>query len=255
MSAFADLTYQNPILLEYKRVLGKFLRPSPNQLLNHVSLWMVALFYGYFLYLNIRYEVLRPSDTAFVELLLYSLLVPAFVHGTIATEREKRTWDLLLVAPVSKQQLVFGKYLATGLIVVALSLALSPFMVISYAHSGNINDTILSCLLLKLVALLFGFTLNAIGIAVSAMTKRGLLAHGLIHCMQALWLLIVPLGYAAATQVDGPWHGFLSPYYILTNFANGNNRVSFSVVYVAYTSVIILSLFLANRQVRKVDEV
>jgi ABC-type transport system involved in multi-copper enzyme maturation permease subunit len=116
-----------------------------------------------------------------LQLVLVSVIAPAFTAGQISLEREKQTLDLLISTPLRPGAIVIGK-LATALaFVVLMILAAVPISAIVLMYGGaQVIDIVRQQLVLLATAIGFG----AIGIFASALMKRTqaatVLTYGLV---------------------------------------------------------------------------
>jgi Cu-processing system permease protein len=109
--------------------------------------------------------------------------------GTIAHERERGTLTYLLAQPVTRAEVIFGKYVGAAL---AMSVALGlGFGVagIALATRGTANPDVY----LRLVglSLLLALASLSLGLLISTLSKRAAMATG---AAMVLWLLLVFLG-------------------------------------------------------------
>ncbi len=104
-----------------------------------------------------------------LQLILVSLVAPAFTAGQISLEREKQTLDLLVSTPLRPGAIVVGKLLTALAFVVLTILAAIPITAIVLMYGGaSIEDLVSQQILLLTTAIGFG----AVGIFASALTKR-----------------------------------------------------------------------------------
>ena len=118
---------------------------------------------------------------------LVSLLVPLVAlvlgHDAVVGERERNTLGLLLSLPVSKLEVVVAKFIGRFLALVgAVGLGLGGAVLLAPAGQGQV--------LLSLMGptLLLGAAFLAVGVLISAVTKRQLSAASLVV---AVWFLLV----------------------------------------------------------------
>ena len=104
-----------------------------------------------------------------LQLVLVSLVAPAFTAGQISLEREKQTLDLLVSTPLRPGAIVIGKLLTALAFVVLTIVAALPITAIVLMYGGpSIGDLVRQQVLLLTTAIGFG----AVGIFASALTKR-----------------------------------------------------------------------------------
>lgn len=109
------------------------------------------------------------STMAYIEFGLFMLLIPAMTAGSISSEKERRTLDLLLASKMTPLSIVAGKLEASLNIVRILAISSLPVLSIVFIFGGiRIRD-----MLLLLAALMIaGFFAGCIGILFSAICKK-----------------------------------------------------------------------------------
>jgi ABC-type transport system involved in multi-copper enzyme maturation permease subunit len=132
-----------------------------------------------------------------VALIQIMMIVPAQAAGAIAGERERETFDLLIVTLLPAWKIVLGKLLAALAYAVMLIIAVVPFMALAFFFGGVTGSEVAIALAgLLVTALLYG----AIGILWSVMTARTMTATVLAQATNLLVLLGLPfMMYVFAT--------------------------------------------------------
>lgn len=122
--------------------------------------------------------------------LFFLLLIPALTMRSFAEEKRTGTIEMLATLPISKEQLVIGKFLS-ALVVVGMALLLSLTYPLSLARLGDLDWGVVVGGYLGLFFM--GAALTAIGIAMSASTKNQVTAF-----LAALTIGLLPFatGYA-----------------------------------------------------------
>jgi ABC-type transport system involved in multi-copper enzyme maturation permease subunit len=112
----------------------------------------------------------------FLQTLMISVLAPASTAGTISSEREKQTLDLLVVTPISSVAIVVGKLLSALTWVFVLILASIPVTTLVFVYGGVApDDLVRGYLVLFVTAIAFG----ALGTFFSSLVRRSGAATGL----------------------------------------------------------------------------
>jgi ABC-type transport system involved in multi-copper enzyme maturation permease subunit len=112
----------------------------------------------------------------FLQTLMISVLAPASTSGTISSEREKQTLDLLAVTPISSVAIVVGKLLSALTWVFVLILASIPVTALVFVYGGVAPDDIVrGYAILFVTAISFG----ALGTFFSSLVRRSGAATGL----------------------------------------------------------------------------
>lgn len=119
------------------------------------------------------------SVLSILQIVLVSVIAPAFTAGQISLEREKQTLDLLVTTPLRPGAIVIGK-LATALaFVVLMILAAIPITAIVLMYGGaQVMDIVRQQAVLLATAIGFG----SVGIFVSALMKRTQSATVVTYC-------------------------------------------------------------------------
>jgi ABC-type Na+ efflux pump permease subunit len=133
--AWRGLVSENPMLKLSLRAQYQAFLPSKSSSARTVWLLVGVVYLGVTA-LCATYAEYLISDWLFYPVLALALIVPMnILHGSIAGEREKRSLDTLLVAPLTSGQIVFAKS-ARALAALGLSLAtvVGPYAAIETAR-------------------------------------------------------------------------------------------------------------------------
>jgi ABC-type transport system involved in multi-copper enzyme maturation permease subunit len=122
----------NPMQMEMIRFRRRFLDVTPSRTLNRVLVGLALLSYVALFGLYCMVAIGFPSMVVLLlqEVILFLLAVVAS-HGVIAGERDRRSWDLLQVAPISQSQIVFGKFRSIATLLLGIQAAFLPFVLVS----------------------------------------------------------------------------------------------------------------------------
>lgn len=195
----SELVFDNPMLIEIQRFRRKYwtLRGSgfAGTLLILIGIFVLIM-------VQARYPAGMPTiGVLYIQTTVFCFLGPALLHASIAGERERRSWDFLLVAPVSRAQVVFGKFFGAvwGLGVVS-AIFLAPLGIARLAESDSPYrfdiDRHLSpydLTLQFLVVTTFGLLVCAATLFFSARCRRPLMALGAVLGLLLTGLIAVPL--------------------------------------------------------------
>ena len=205
-----DLIAENPMTIEITRVRRKFFSITSNRGTNSAVLVLVIIGYA-IITLSVfgAKGGLPPSPLVMLQTAAFCFLGPAAMHGTIAGERERRSWDLLLVAPITHAQIVVGKFLGAavavggaalaGLVPIGLAAILydsSPFI----ARRTTLNY--INLLQSEAVSVSFGLLVCALTILFSARVRRPLAALGTTYGILAVCLIAIPSLLTAELKMD-----------------------------------------------------
>jgi ABC-type transport system involved in multi-copper enzyme maturation permease subunit len=189
--------------------------------MNSVILSLVLICYaGLVLVVADNRDGMDPTILVHLEMILLTLFAPMMLYGSIAGERERRSWDLLLAAPITKSQIVAGKFMGA---MAALGIAFGLFQIpILIAATGDRDTNWYHLFVASLVALSFLLLVCALTIFFSARVKRGLMALGAVLGLLTMGLIVAPAFLTMAATAD---HGgadptmFLHPTYVLSQLS------------------------------------
>jgi ABC-type transport system involved in multi-copper enzyme maturation permease subunit len=232
LSAFKNLVTENPMLVEMSRHKRRFLESGRGKGVNTMVLVVAMVAYLGLLMIVFNFSGEIPPD-ALVHLQtgVFAIIAPAILYGSIAGERDRRTWDLLLVAPITRRQIVAGKFIASlaGL-AIGWALFLFPTMItaITYKSYGRPPYPIFGALLLQeLVSISFGILACALTLFFSARAKRAFAALAMSLGTMFVLLVVVPIFAGILGVVDQFFYDattFFHPMYIIGGmFAQPNN--------------------------------
>ena len=130
-----------------------------------------------------------------LELGLICLLAPALTADLISGERERRTYDLLLVTPLTRGQIVLGKLVpALGSLLLLVVLAL-PLQAVAVLLGGvGSEDLVVGFAILVLTAITYG----CVGLYWSARLRTTRAAVALAYATTLLGIIGLPLAAALA---------------------------------------------------------
>ena len=190
-----SLVSENPMNVEISRFRRKFLSFSTHRGANTAALIAVIVAYGLlsFSILSSRGSV-PPYAVILLQTCLFCILAPALLHNSIAGERERRSWDFLLVAPISHLQIVFGKFMGAVVVLgVATIAGLLPLTLAALTFDGpNDRVGVFGLVELELVSATFTMFVCALTIFFSARVKRPMAALGTVYGLLALGLMALP---------------------------------------------------------------
>lgn len=171
---------------------------------------------------------------------LLPILVPALTMRTLAEERKSGTLDLLLTKAVTDWQVVFGKFLACMLLVIAALACTIPYW-ITVARIGDLDHGAVLCGYLGLVLVAAAYT--AAGIYASSVTNNQIVAFllGLFLC--AFFHLLTLVSAGGHVGLVGSVIQFLSAG---THFDSISRGVIDSRDLLYFISLVVLGLSLAE---------
>ena len=139
------------------------------------------------------------------QVVLVSMIAPAFTAGQISLEREKQTLDLLITTPLRPGAIIIGKLVTALAFVLLMIVSAIPICAIVLMYGGaSVGDIVRQQVVLLAVAIGFG----AIGIFASALMRRTQAATVVAYCAVLALTLGTAMVFAfwdqvASTSDDG----------------------------------------------------
>lgn len=210
-----ELTVENPLLIEFRRAVRRFFGVSKHSAVNAMVLVISCLGYGLLLLITIaNRSAMSPVAIVFVQTFLFCFLIPANLHGAIAGERERRSWDLLLASPISNLQIVVGKMLSGLAAVGSTVLLMLPPLVISFA--GDSEASVLKVVQVQMVSIGFALFLAALTMFISARSKRTYSAQLMTYACLIVGMIVYWVFVEVASGGEGRQTLlYLHPFYAI----------------------------------------
>ncbi|MEI7576439.1 MAG: ABC transporter permease [Armatimonadota bacterium] len=183
---------QNPMLAEIERFRRKFFSfRGPNVQANGGLGLIVVLFLFYSIICIYNRGDIEPIAQLSVYLGFALFVIPFMLHATIAGERERRSWDMLLVAPISPSQIVMGKFVAAFLgLLLTFALFMVPVLILAVYYPTMHWDNLLWGIVVVMCQLL---SLTALTILISARVKRPLIALAVTIGVVLVFFFFAPM--------------------------------------------------------------
>ncbi len=174
----------NPVIM--KELRGR-MRDRRTFILLTAYLSLIGLFVGVvylFMYDTLSYTRFEPGfrqsmgkavfgTVIMIELLLISFIGPGLTAGSITSEREHRTYDLLKTTLLTPRELIFGKLGAAVTYLLLLIFTTLPIQSLAFILGGvGLAETLISGLMLVVTAVFF----CSLGLFFSSLLKRTLAA-------------------------------------------------------------------------------
>ena len=212
------------LTLATRELRSLFLSPLAWSILAVVQFILAYLFLSQlneFIILQPQLQVLNnaPGATELVIAPLYGsaafimmMVVPLLTMRLISEERRNRSLALLISAPISMTEIIFGKFLGIVgfLLIMTFMITLMPLMLLT---AGAIDLGLLASMVLALILLLSSFT--ALGLYISTLTVQPTVAA--ISTFGALLLLWI-VDWAGDKVGDEHTSGLLSYLSLLRHF-------------------------------------
>lgn len=221
MSWLRALTVDSPAWGEAMRPVRKVIKPQSVKGGAGTSI-VVGVIIGCFVLVGATYhEILWPLGLMYGVVVIGLLVSAVAAHNTISGEREKRSLDLLLAAPVSTTQLVAAKFLAglwgmllawgSGVVVACASLILRTIRAAHLNIEPDLASEYLSVGLGGLFILTPMLATLALSLYISARSRNGLgsllaVIAAMVVVFVVLPAVIAPL--AGTNPLPLVWHPF-----------------------------------------------
>jgi len=188
MKWYEDLVTANPMTIEVMRFRRKYLSLRQGK---SAQLILLLIGLGAMALVIISSEgAIDPIVIIMIQLIVVALGAPTLLSGSVAGERENRTWDLLLVAPVTKSQIVVGKFLGA---MAVLATAIGASFVLVLVAAGLHRDSSLPAILFaEALIFAYGALICAATILISARVKRPFTALGAVIGLQFMVFTVFP---------------------------------------------------------------
>ncbi|MCQ2520848.1 MAG: ABC transporter permease subunit [Lachnospiraceae bacterium] len=151
---------------------------------------------------------------AIAQLGIIALVVPIVTASSISGERERQTFDILLMTPLSPFRIVFGKVTTAVVRVMFFVIGSVPIMAISFTYGGMSWGVLFLFILLCIV---YAFFLGSIGIFCSTISRKAilcvLLAFG-FYAVLAVIAIVPNFVFLLASDFDYVWE---MPLFMMTN--------------------------------------
>ena len=130
------LVTDNPMSMEGVRALRRFLRTGgeTGRAVNYTLIGILGVLYCWLLLAILFYRDEMTVGLLFFEMGLLTLVVPASLYAAVSGEREKLTWDSLIMTRLTPGQIIAGKILwRVILISIIMALFTLPMLVDHFA--------------------------------------------------------------------------------------------------------------------------
>ncbi|MBV6458542.1 MAG: hypothetical protein HONBIEJF_01673 [Fimbriimonadaceae bacterium] len=196
-----ELLWDNPMKVEIVRAMKKFGTLNRNNSTNVVMTALVGVIYLIIVASNFVFRDAIPSFVpVYIALVLITLTGPIGNYQAIAGEREKRTWELLVVSPVTKAQIVTGKWMGAILLCLLwIVLSWLPILVLSipsdspFTGGEELRLSMGEFLMSQAVLVVFSLFSTSLTVYFSARSQRSLNALGLTLSVMFVLLVLIPV--------------------------------------------------------------
>jgi len=191
MPDLKSIVLENPMLVEAKRFGRKFLGVSRGNTLSRGILVLSCFIYLMLVMVTFSNRTSMNSDYIIqFQTGLLCFVVPTITYGAVAGERERRTWDLLIVAPISKLQIIIGKFVSGLIVICSVALLMVPLIFILAVSNG---DRFMAVMSGEAASLGFATAFSACGLYVSSLMNRAFAAQAATYAVGLVWLVLWPM--------------------------------------------------------------
>lgn len=188
--------------------------------------------------LNLNQWVIEGFYQTMVVILVF--LIPLLTMRTIAEEKKKGTFELLVTSPVSVFEIVLGKFAGVAFVILIMMLSVLMFpLLLCFYGNPEVPPILSGILALTLCSLAFA----SIGMAVSSFTENQIVA-GICSMVTLLLLYVIHSPAETSEGVIKTVLTSLSPVVQIKDMISGVISLK-SVIY--FVCLTVLGLFLSQR--------
>jgi len=192
-SLLHELFVDNPMFDEAIRARRRFQRggATAGPALYYSVIGLIVLAYLWSIAAIIHGTDNVTIEISYFELIVVTLAMPLSLYGAIAGERERATWEALVLTRLTPGQIVAGKLTWRITVTVTLMVILSVLVMVgefdrpTYGVWGTLRG--------QSLVLIWGIFLGALTLLVSSISKRSVTALGITFITLVAALLLFPL--------------------------------------------------------------
>ncbi len=193
--AFRHLILDNPMTLEGARFWRRFLRTGGDtgRAVNATILVLLGVFYLWLMFAIVHFQEDLSQPILALELALLTLIVPASLYASVSGEREKLTWDALILTRLTPAQIVVGKLLSRLALIGGVQVLTAPLLLLSHLCAKRNVEYAGSALVVSQIDLfLWSLLLAGFSLWISTRTKRSVTTLALITSALLTFLVLLP---------------------------------------------------------------
>ena len=202
-SLIRHLVLDNPMTLEATRVWRRFIRSGGDtgKGVNLTAICVLTVLYLWLLGAILRYREDMTVGILLLEVGLLTLIVPGSMYAAVSGERERMTWDGLIMTSLSPGQIVVGKLLWRVVLILGLAALFVPPLLLCHYATGllgaerNMRDAykLSELFLAQGIIVTWGFLLAGFSLLVSTRTKRAVTTLAIVTITLLSFLVLVPM--------------------------------------------------------------
>ena len=205
-----DLIADNPMMIETKLFMRKFF--GAHAIANTLAIGAIAALLCLLIGLLYVYEI-PYTGPAIAALVVLTLAIPVLLHGAIAGERERRSWEMLMVAPITNAQIVIGKFAGAAQAIFAITGAFAVAILMAYYPR---DDRLMTAPVVIGVMLSFAFLVAGFTMLISSFSKRSITAISVVYGGMFFMLVVLPALITASSPRSDEAAFYLNPFYVVT---------------------------------------
>ena len=205
LSLWAELITENPLRGDAAREQRRFFRFSN---LGPIGRWIVLvcfiLFYGW---LFVIANVTASDGTlgwSIAELVVTTIFLTGSIYGAISGEREKATWDALILTRLTPAQIIIGKFMWRVRLIGILIALFAIVIVASRSGAATFNITTVDAIAIQLLILSWCLFVAGLGLWISSITKRSIISLTLLSSILIGMLGVIPGLYGILASSASP---------------------------------------------------
>jgi ABC-type transport system involved in multi-copper enzyme maturation permease subunit len=230
MRWWQDLISDNPMMIETKLFFRKFF--GAHAIANTLAIVAIATLLSLLIGLLYVYEIPYVGP-AIAALAVLTLVIPILLHGAIAGERERRSWEMLLVAPITNAQIVIGKFAGSAQAILVIVGAFAVAIVIADFPRG---DRLASAPVVIGVVLTFALLVAGFTMLISSFSKRSITAISVVYGCMFFALVVLPALITASSPRSDEFALYLNPFFAVGQI---NQERMPDVTYITYDPAVV----------------
>jgi len=277
-SWWREMVTENPMLHEGQREVRRFLR-STAALGRFGPPLMIFVTSSIYLWLLFQTYMGRTDSSivyCFIELILITLALPGSVYGAISGEREKATWEALILTRLTPAQIIAGKFLwRMRLLALIVAFLVIPVFV-SRLSANRFEAALPDLITAQVLILLWGTLLCSFGLWVSSITNRAIASltaiaitiFGLLIALPSLYSIFSSMIVTMSSESGARGNSdaimrlmsSLNPFLVLQPLLSDNHPSASYLVddsghlaCVCYLILTVLFLFFTNRRLKRLE--
>lgn len=191
------LVVDNPMTFETTRMVRRFLRSNGetnSRGLNTVILSLLGVLYLWVYVAIFKYREDMSAGLLGLELITLTLGIPASMYQAVSGERERLTWDSLIMTPLSPSRILVGKLLWRLLLIAAVMLLFTGPLLLGHSLAKYKTDYTLGTLMqVQAIVGSWAVFLACFSLWVSAKTKRTVTTLSVLTAALFAFLVLVPV--------------------------------------------------------------